>query len=129
GSDDDLGSAIALTAPNCVANCGAFVTGITASTDFGGVAGGSAQNASGGNQDGFVVALTSVGTLTYASYLGGSADDFPFAIAIDSSGRAYVAGQTQSLNFPISGGFQTSTSDAFDAFVTKVNSTGTGFTY
>ena len=62
--------------------------------------------------------------LTYATYLGGSAEDEAFAIAVDSSGNAYVAGQTASPNFPAPGG-TIGTSGGFDAFVTKLNATGT----
>ena len=39
-------------------------------------------------------------SVTYATYLGGTAEDDGFGIAFDSSGNAYVTGQTESTNFP-----------------------------
>jgi len=57
-------------------------------------------------------------SLTYAMFLGGSAEDEAFSIAVDGSGNAYVAGQTASPTFPAVGG--TSTSGGFDAFVTRI---------
>ncbi len=47
--------------------------------------------------------------LVYSTYLGGIDVDFPFAIAVDASGNAYVTGETRSTNFPTTPG-------AFDTF-------------
>ena len=44
--------------------------------------------------------------LLYSTYLGGTSDDFGRAIAVDSSGTAYVAGYTESTNFPTANPFQ-----------------------
>jgi len=61
--------------------------------------------------------------LLYASYLGGSSDDGGTAIAIDSSGFAYITGSTASSDFPTTvGAFNTSIGDADSmAFVAKFN--------
>jgi len=71
--------------------------------------------------------------LDYSTYLGGSAvGDFGSAIAVDSSGNAYVAGTTYSTSFPTvsnitAAGAGTSTSGA--AFVTELNAAGTQEVY
>ena len=74
-----------------------------------------------GGVDAFLAKLTPAGNgLVYFTYLGGSGNDVARGIAVDSTGDAYVAGFTSSLNFPvvypIQGAFQ---GGAFDAFVTK----------
>src|ERR1035441_8986022 len=67
-------------------------------------------------------------TLVYSTYLGGS--DRANAIAVDASGNAYVTGITWSLNFPTTpGAFQTTLGGAEDAFVTKLNATGSALGY
>jgi len=52
--------------------------------------------------DAFVARFTSDGsTLLSCTYLGGKSDDAAFAIAVDTAGHPYVAGYTQSTNFPV----------------------------
>jgi hypothetical protein len=82
----------------------AYVAGVTGSTDF------PTQNPlyaslNGAASDAFVTKLdwnntSSTLTLDYSTYLGGSANEFGYAIAIDSSGNAYVTGTTASTDFP-----------------------------
>jgi hypothetical protein len=68
--------------------------------------------------------------LSYSTYLGGSYVDTGHAIAVDGDGNAYVAGETGSTNFPTTAGaFQTALGDGGDAFVTKLNATGTALIY
>jgi hypothetical protein len=69
-------------------------------------------------------------TLVYATYLGGNGDDFGNAVAVDAGGNAYVGGFTGSGSFPITNGsFQTSKDGGADAFLAKLNPTGTGLVY
>jgi hypothetical protein len=72
--------------------------------------------------------------LTYSTFLGGSNGESATAIAIDSTGAAYVTGSTASPDFPTtSGAFQpVNHSLGFypdNAFVTKLNATGTALLY
>lgn len=62
--------------------------------------------------------------LSYSTYLGGTADDIGYDIAVSPSGEIYVTGFTQSLNFPTSNARQPSNAGGSDVFVTKFNSTG-----
>jgi hypothetical protein len=67
----------------------------------------------GGINDAFVTKLNPSGnSLVYSTYLGGSSTDYAYAIAVDSSGNAYVAGYTYSDNFPSQEPFQGT--NAFD---------------
>jgi len=69
--------------------------------------------------------------LTYSTYLGGSDFDQCYGIALDGSGNAYITGETFSSNFPTtSTAYQTSLTSSFaQAFVTKLNATGSGLVY
>ncbi len=75
--------------------------------------------------------------LSYSTYLGGSdsgIEDSPesgYAIAVDSSGSAYVTGLTGATDFPTSSGFEDVSRDSQNgtAFVTKINATGTALVY
>jgi hypothetical protein len=69
-------------------------------------------------------------SLSYATYLGGSQEDDAYAIAIDSSGDAYVTGQTKSTDFPtVAGAYSSSNAGLFDVFVTKIAADGTSRIY
>ncbi|HUW15316.1 MAG TPA: SBBP repeat-containing protein, partial [Anaerolineae bacterium] len=70
--------------------------------------------------------------LVYAGYIGGSLDDEGNGIAVDAAGSAYIVGTTQSsqATFPVSGTWLDLTQNGgWDAFVAKVNSTGTGLDF
>ncbi|MBX2999162.1 MAG: SBBP repeat-containing protein [Caldilineaceae bacterium] len=84
-----------------------------------------------GYLDAFVVKLNPAGTsLVYSTFLGGSNVDISYAIAVDGSGAAYVTGHTNSGDFPTtSGTFDPTYNASGDAFVAKLNPTGTLLVY
>lgn len=78
-----------------------------------------------GDRDAFVSKFSSSGTLMYSTYLGGSARDEGYGIAVGSGGEAYVTGHTASSNFPVVNAFRpTYGGGTYDAFVTKLSPTG-----
>jgi hypothetical protein len=96
-----------------------YVTGATESVDF---PSGSPQARSGGVEV-FVLKINPANLqLIYATYLGGSAEDRAFAIAVDASGSAYIAGFTASTDFPSSNGWGGGATDAFVARFTPSGS-------
>jgi hypothetical protein len=136
----------------------AYITGNTNSTTFPTTAGAFQSTFGGGGTDTFVAkinpAASGAASLIYSSYLGGSGDDGYIntdykvlsnadnspSIAIDSSGEAFVSGGTLSGNFPttagsfqpVYGGTASNTSSTVyggDAYVAKINGTGTGLLY
>jgi hypothetical protein len=122
GSGDDRGFSIAVDGSS-----NAYITGLTQSTNFPRV--NAAQTSKGGGtNDAFATKLTSAGALSYSTYLGGSSEDLGLAIAVDGSGNAHVTGYTNSTNFPMSNAQQSTKSGDFDAFVTKLTSSG-AFSY
>ena len=127
GSDNDGGNEIAVDAAGS-----AYVTGETGQTiDFPTTAG-AFQTAPAGSTDGFVTKLDVTGSgLVYSTYLGGGNTDFLFDIAVDAAGSAYVTGGTTGAAFPTTAGaFQTNyAGGTFDAFVTKLNATGSGLVF
>ena len=131
GSDFDQGFGIAVDAAG-----NAYVTGLTKTpgSGFPGTAGSQIQSTFGGIDNAFVTKLNAAGTaLVYSTYLGGSGAEGQ-GIAVDQAGNAYVTGVTST---PGSGGFsgtagsqiQSTLGGALDAFVTKVNATGTALVY
>ena len=68
--------------------------------------------------------------LSYYSRFGGSGDEWPQGIAVDSGGNSYVTGYTKSVDFPTTPGvFQSVLRGEQDVFVTKLNATGTALSY
>ncbi len=68
-------------------------------------------------------------TLVYSTYLGGNSEDFGRGIAVDGSGNAYVVGYTLSSNFPTANALQPANGGNSDAFVAKLNATGSALLY
>jgi uncharacterized repeat protein (TIGR01451 family) len=69
--------------------------------------------------------------LVYATYLGGSSNDYGQGIAVDSQGSAYVTGLTYSVDFPTENPIYGPelTGNPYEVFVTKFNATGTALIY
>lgn len=130
----DIGTGIAADAAG-----NAYVTGFTNSVEF------PTRNPLQpfvGPTDVFVTKLDPGGALVYSTHLGGKADDEAMAIAVDSSGSAYVTGHTESLDFPTTkGAFRTSCvavavtipigniCSGGDAFISKLSADGSSLLY
>ncbi len=71
--------------------------------------------------------------LIYATYIGGSDNDYPHSLVVDKSGNLVILGSTFSYNYPTSGNSYSSMKDGgSDIILTKLNSTGSalvGSTY
>jgi hypothetical protein len=70
--------------------------------------------------------------LAYSTYLGGSADEFGYDIAVDEAGQMYVTGPTLSLNFPTMNPLQPNFGGGVldgDVFVSKLTADGSAFVY
>ena len=77
--------------------------------------------------DTFIVKLNPNGSVAYATFLGGSGDDVPVGIAVDSAGSVYVAGDTASTDFPLTSSPLSGTPGA--GFVAKINPGGQSLNY
>jgi hypothetical protein len=100
-----------------------YVAGSTTSTNFPGITGG-VQATYSGNDDVFVARLNADLTqILNATYLGGRGDDQVYALAIHpTTGEVYVAGYTNSFNFPnTTGGAQRSIGGNANGFVARLN--------
>jgi len=104
----------------------AYVVGETRSSNFPVV--NAYQNTSGGGtSDAFVSKFIVSGSdLTYSTYLGGDDDDSGYSIAVDSNLRAYITGETSSLNFPTLNPYQ---GIGRGVFVTKLQAAGSSLSY
>ena len=107
-----------------------YVTGQTASANYP-TTPGVFDRGYNNNTDVFVTKLDSSGsTIAYSTFIGGSAFDSGNGIAVDEAGAAYVAGFSGSLNFPTTpGAFDRSQNGGSDAFVTKLDPSGSRLEY
>ena len=122
-SNNDIGEGIAVDSSGNV-----YVVGVTFTDDF------PTMNPIDGTIDGttdtFVTKINSAGSaLVYSTFLGGSSGDGGTGIALDSSGNAYVTGDTLSSNFPTTNPIQGTFGGFTDTFVTKINSAGSAHVY
>jgi len=119
GSDGDRAIALAIHPKTG----DVYVAGWTESIDFPKTAGGAQNTHGGGKVDTFVARLNKELTkILQSTYLGGSDDDRASALAIHpKTGDVYVAGWTESIDFPKTAG-GASKGGWYDAFVTRLNS-------
>ncbi len=81
-----------------------------------------AAAASGAPGDGFVALLDGDGAgVLFSTFLGGTGDDRARDVAVDAAGRAWVAGITDSSDFPVVGARARSSGGSTDAFVAEID--------
>jgi hypothetical protein len=127
GANGDSGAGIALDSSGS-----AYVAGSTSSADFplqGPIEGTLKSSGS----TGFVTKFSASGSaLVYSTYLGGSGSrDAALAISLDSSNDAFVAGTTNSPDFPTTtGALQPALKGSgLNAFLTEINPGGSALSY
>lgn len=122
GSDGSAGIAVDLSG-------NAYIAGFTTSSNFPTV--NALQPSRGDYQgDAFVAKLNPSGSaLVFATYLGGTQQDTAEAIAVDTSGNAYVTGRTNSPDFPRAGSSPSYQASGQNAFVVKLNPAGSAMLY
>ena len=125
GAGSDLPAGIAVDSSG-----NAYIAGYTNSLSFPVTTGAFQKNFGGGWQDAFAAKLNASGSgLVYATYLGGQGNDMANGIAVDSLGFAYIAGYTDSTNFPVVNALRVAAGGQGDGFVAKLNPAGNGLAY
>ncbi|MFQ5739780.1 MAG: SBBP repeat-containing protein [Acidobacteriota bacterium] len=106
----------------------AYLAGVTDSVDL--PTANPIQSALAGGQDAFAAKLDPSGTsLVYSTYLGGGGDDEAAAIAVGGDGSAYLAGLTDSLDWPTSSPLQAELAGATDAFLSQLDPAGSALVF
>src|ERR1041385_5912871 len=128
GAGQDYAAAVAADAAG-----NTYVAGLAYSPDFP-VTPGAVQVTFGGTCDAFVAKLGPDGKIIWATYLGGILDDGATGVAVDSAGNVSVSGGTRSQNFPLAHAIRNTlnagaSATSFDAFVAKIDPTGTRLLY
>ncbi len=114
GADIDQGEAIEVDTSGNV-----YVAGTTRSNDFPTT---NTSHIGGGNSDCFIVKLNPSGNeLLYSTEIGGTGQDTTGSMVIDSTGIIYVAGETNSENFPTVNAYNATYSGDGDCFVFKLD--------
>ena len=105
-----------------------YVAGLTYSNDFP-VTTGAYQTTFAGTADGFVTKLGPDGKVIWSTFLGGILTDSATGIALDSAGNVWVSGWTVSPNFPVANPVLGTATNGYDAFVAKLDPTGSKLLY
>jgi len=126
GSDNDEAFGVAVDPSGY-----AYVTGYTESDDFPSTIGAFQSSIGLSHHDGFLVKLDDGGdALLFSTFFGANASTDPAAIAIDTSGNAYVAGRTFAANVPVTPGAQPwSGNGQGDGFMVKFDAAGAHATF
>lgn len=107
----------------------AYIAGGTVSADFPTTTGVVQQSLPGAGSA-FVAKLDPSGTsLLYATYLGGSAADFAYAVAVTPEGAAYVAGHATSSDFPTVNAAQSTLAGGEDGFLARLSPDGSSLVF
>ncbi|HKP45019.1 MAG TPA: SBBP repeat-containing protein, partial [Pyrinomonadaceae bacterium] len=102
----------------------AYVVGQTFSSNFP-IVNAIKSTTGAGDSDAFVARFNTAGSgLEFSTYLGGSAQDEALGVTVDSNGNVYVAGATDSVDFPTQNAPQPNFGPPRDGFITALNSTG-----
>ncbi len=122
GNNQDIANAIV------VDNSGnAYITGSSQSPNFPLV---SSYQGFAGTQNAFITKLNAAGSaLIYSTFLGGNGTDSAQGITVDGSGNVYLAGFTNSGNFPTVNSYQVSRLGLQNVFVSKLNPSGNALIY
>jgi beta-propeller repeat-containing protein len=133
GTGNDFGNGISVDGGG-----NAYLAGDTSSDDFPTTPGAfdTTPDSSPFVDDAFVTKLNPSGSaLSYSTYLGGLNNDHGYDVVVDAGGSAYVGGETGSAgggstDFPTTpGAYSTTATGGADAFVTKLNASGSALTY
>lgn len=122
GTNTDSGTAVAVDSSE-----NAYIAGDTLSANF--PISNAVQGTFGGSTDAFVTKLDSTGAISYSTFLGGGAAEHAGGIAVDSADNVYISGGTFSTNFPVASPLQPANAGGQDAFITKLNATGSQITF
>ncbi len=107
----------------------AYLVGYSASDDFP-LSAPIQSRYGGGETDAVYLKLSSVGNeMVISSYLGGSASEEAYGIAVDRDGSPYITGFTTSIDFPTRGPLQDELGGLQDAFLTKVSEDYEAYVY
>jgi len=108
----------------------AYISGGTESNDFP-TASAIYERHAGGTGDAFITKIDASGSsLIYSTYLGGSGFDRVNGIAVDTGGSAYIAGFTNSTDFPtVSALYKTYEGGLSDVFIAKIDNSGSNLVY
>ncbi len=84
-----------------------------------------------GREDAFAAKLSADGSsLLFSTFLGGDDFDIGISIDVDAAGNVYVGGKTESSSFPTTvGAYDRSYNEGGDAFVVKLNASGSALQY